>query len=386
LTGPIGAVTVDPRDNSTILFTVDAASGGGIYKATKVAAGNWAVNPTPLVSGLSNPSGITIATNGTLWWTHDYTASLMRLRWPWASNTPEKVIADFILPGATTFGLDDDTFDLRFAPASFNGTLGKPTDLVVMDRGVDGDANDTLFLVDPETSELNQTNYGNYLFGPTPTGLGTMNLVGMTTLPASGEIVTLNYDGQVTAVDANGTARAFWPDFYSDPLVPIAPASIATDPTTGRLWISDDLTNEVWSCASDGTGGRRELSFPLTNPDRPERQIDFQEPGMVFAADGSVMVLSDTSTVNGGGRLIIFHNESFVIPNFSITSVARTVQGVALAWSSAGAVTYSVQRGTDVANGASFQNIATNLNMTVLSFTDTNSPPANTFYRVVATP
>ena len=36
--GTIGAVAVDPRDNTTILFTQDSAPGG-IYRATKVASG-----------------------------------------------------------------------------------------------------------------------------------------------------------------------------------------------------------------------------------------------------------------------------------------------------------------------------------------------------------
>ena len=59
LGGPIGAVTVDPRDSNTIVFTTDAAGGGGIYQARKVASGNWAADATPIVSNLSNPSGLT---------------------------------------------------------------------------------------------------------------------------------------------------------------------------------------------------------------------------------------------------------------------------------------------------------------------------------------
>jgi hypothetical protein len=55
-----------------------------------------------------------------------------------------------------------------------------------------------------------------------------------------------------------------------------------------------------------------------------------------------------------------------------------------LAWSSAGAATYNVQRSLDLANAASFQNIATNL--TAREFTDTNAPTAGAFYRVVAAP
>jgi glucose/arabinose dehydrogenase len=73
LGGPIGAVTVDPRDSNTIVFTTDAGSGGAIYQAKKVGTGNWSADPTPIVGNLPNPSGLAIEpADGTLWWTHDY--------------------------------------------------------------------------------------------------------------------------------------------------------------------------------------------------------------------------------------------------------------------------------------------------------------------------
>lgn len=388
LSGPVGAVAVDPRDNSSFVFAVDASVGGTIHRATKVASGNWAVDPTPVVTGLANPSGLTIGSDGTLWWLHDFSQALMRLKWPWNSNTPELVIADFILPGATVEPgnsyADDDPFDLCFSPANFTGSIGQPNRLVIMDRGVDDNPNNALFLVDPATTELNQVNYQNYLFGPTTSGLGVGDLVALTPLAQSAEVVTLCLDGQVTAVDANGTARFFWPDFYADPSVPIQPAAMAADPNTGRLWIADDLFNEVWSCAGDGTAGQKEISFPLTNPGRPELQTDFQEPGMTFAPNGSFLVVSDTSTVNGGGRLIILHNETIALPTFAISSVVRGPEGVALTWESAGGAKYDVLRGTDVANAASFTAIATDLTST--SYTDTSAPAGAAFYRVVAKP
>ncbi len=382
VTGPAGAIAVDPRDNSTIVFTVDAATGGSINKATKVASGNWMIDPVPLVSGLSNPSGITIAQDGTIWWVNDFAMALYRLKAPWDTHTPELVIADFALPGATVGGLDDDPFDVAFTPADFTGSVGVPNQLVVMDRGVDDNANNALFLVDPATTDLAQTNYNRYLFGPG--GLGAVDLVGMTVLPASKEIVTLNFDGQVTAVDANAGSRLFWPDFYSDPSVPIAPAGIAADPLTGRLWIADDLTNEVWSCTADGTGGQRELSFPLTDPNRPDRQIDFQEPGIKFSPDGKFLMVTDTSTANGGGRLFIFHNEPIVIPDFKLASVGRSGTNVVLNWQSAGSVKYNVMRAGSLVNAASFTNISGDITGT--SFTDTNAVPGGAFYRVIAKP
>ena len=171
LGGPIGNVTVDPRDSSTILFAVDAASGGGaINRASKVAGGNWSVDPTPVVAGLSNPSGLAVGQDGTLWWTHDYTMALMRLRWPWSNNVPEQLIADF--GDSSGAAIDDDPIDLTIAPTNFNGTLGKPGMIIVADRGADGDTLNAVYYVDPATINLNQTDYNSFLVNPTPGDLG----------------------------------------------------------------------------------------------------------------------------------------------------------------------------------------------------------------------
>ena len=380
LGGPIGAVTVDPRDSNTIVFTADAASGGGIYQARKVGAGNWSADATPIVTGLSNPSGLAIEpADGTLWWTHDFTASIMRLRWPWSSNLPEQVVADFAGttndPAAGAW-LDDDPCDCVFPPASFTGTISQtwpasktwptsvtPNQLVVLDRGTDFNGNNTLYLVDPNTTSLSQTNYDWYLYGPSTSAMGATTMVGMTTLAESGEIVTLNQDGQVTAVTANGAQRAFWPATYQDAYVAINPACITSDPTTGRLWIGDQLWRQVFSCAPDGSDCQIELSFPLVVTNRTDQQIQMHAPGggMAFAPDGSFLAMSDNSTINGGGRLLIFHNQQIAVPTFAITSASASGQQIQLAWASAGAVTYNVQQGVDLASAASFQTIATNL-------------------------
>jgi hypothetical protein len=92
---PIGRPIVDPRDNTTILCAVDGAPGG-IYRAVKVAPGNWSIDPTPIVGGLDRPSGLAMEASGTIWWTHDYnndfTRSVARLKWPWASSSVETII------------------------------------------------------------------------------------------------------------------------------------------------------------------------------------------------------------------------------------------------------------------------------------------------------
>lgn len=378
---PLGRPIVDPRDNSTILFATDVA-GGGIFRAPKIAGGNWSLDPTPIVSGLDRPSGLAIQTNGTIWWTHDYnndfTRALARLKAPWTSSAIETVIADVGDPIAA--GRDDDAIDVTVAPFNFTGSIGQPGWIVVADRGVDGDAFNGVYVVDPDTASLDQTNYNNFLVSPTSSGLGG-NLNAIAALPASGEVVVVSEDGYLVAMDGNGSQRYInalnlWPLGG-----PASGASIAVDPLTGKIWAADDLKDELWSIDPTTAADQHEIGFPLTDSLRPDRQIDFHDPGMAFAPDGSFLVVSDASTANGGGgRLIIFHNETITTPPFSITAAARVGQGFQLTWQSAGAVKYRVQRGADV---TSLQDITGDL--TVTQFTDTNSV-GNAFYRISARP
>ena len=385
--GSIGKPVVDPRDNSTILFNVDAAPpAGGIYRAQKVASGNWQVDATPVVAGLDRPSGLAITADGTLWWTHDFnnnfTRSVGRLKFPWVSNVVETVIADVVDPLAVE--QDDDAIDICVAPASFNGSIGHPGWLVVADRGVNGNERNGVYVIDPATMELNQTNYSNFLVNPTGGDLGD-NLNAIASLPASGEVVTLSQNGYLVAINGDGQLRyinAFnlWPLSSTTN----AGVAIAADPTTGKIWAADDQKDELWSIDATTGADTKEVTFPLTDPERPDRQINFHDPGMSFAPNGNFLVVSDGSTGNGGGRLIIFHNEAITLAPFSFSGVARTPSGVEISWGSAGAAKYDVLRGTDVANAASFQPIATNL--TVRTFTDTQAPAGAAYYRIVAKP
>lgn len=381
--GLVGSVAVDPRDNSSILFTKDDPSGG-IYRAQKVAGGNWSVDAQPIVSGLDRPSGLAIGADGTIWWTHDFTPSLKRLKAPWESNVVEEIISNFG-PDAT----DDDPIDVTIAPASFNGILGAPNRVVVADRGSDGDAFNALFLVDPATTTLNQSPYTDFLVSPTTTTLGSGNLNAITALPQSGEVVTLSQDGYISAVNGDGVVRnifpaVLWQDFFSGGPAPSG-SSIAVDPTTGWLWIADDLRDEVWSVdpnpeTQSAAPDAKEVSFPLSNADRPDLQLDMHDPGMAFAPNGDFVVLTDGSVANGGGRLIILHNEAVGIPAFSITSSTIVAGGIRLTWESVGAASYQVQRSATLGN---FQDISGDL--TVTEFTDTTAT-GTAFYRVVAKP
>lgn len=240
---------------------------------------------------------------------------------------------------------------------------------------------------------MNQTGYTNFLVTPTTTGLGGANLNAITALPQYGEVVTLGTDGTITAINGSGVQRTIlpatlWSDIFSGGPLPSAQA-IGYDSTTGRLWIFDDVRDEIWSIdpnpATQGAApDQKEVSFPLADGDRPDLQIDVHDPGLAFAPNGAFMVVSDTSTQNGGGRLIIFHNETIALPSFNLTNVARNGNQVQLSWQSAGSATYRVQRSTDLGNPSGFQDISGDL--TVTQFTDTNAVPTAAYYRVLAKP
>ncbi|MCP5527189.1 MAG: hypothetical protein H7A47_10340 [Verrucomicrobiales bacterium] len=379
--GPIGTVAVDPRDNQTILFTVDAVAGG-IYRATHSASGRWTIDETPVASGLDRPSGLAVAPDGTLWWTHDYTQAVMRLKAPWESNTPEVMISSF-----GDAGIDDDPIDLTFTPANFNGVYGGPGMIAVADRGSDGDSANAIYIIDPATIEPNQAGYSEYLMMPDPAALGALNLNGIAALPQTGEVVTVSQDGWLVAVDADGYSRNIWPATLWADIFGEAPSGVAAaaDPTSGKLWVADDLLDEIWSVDASPTGvgaDELEVTFPLTNEDRPDLQIDLHDPTMAFAPDGSFLVVTDTSTANGGGRLIILHNEP-IDPTqpYSIAGVSRTDEGILLEWTEAApGASYRVLRSAELGPNAAFTDVSGVVNGT--SFTDTTAPEGYAFYRI----
>ncbi len=403
----VGGVAVDPRDTNTILFTIDEERIGEIRKATKVASGNWAIDPIPVVSGLYNPNSLVVETNGTIWFVMDavkggQASGLRRLKAPWHLNTVEEVITDF---GSAPTNRSDQPCDLAFYVD--NGA----TKLAVLDRGVDLSNNpNAIWVVDPATATLNQSIYNqggiNLLVAPDTSIFGAGaggNANGIAALPATGELVTIwegdgaNDNGVIMAFDSSGTSRQIstagsgvtWG------------AGIAVDPTTSRIWVADRKrtvypisefavpqivsfgTNTV-SVGSVNPSFVQELSFTNSNPtaDRPDRNINFKDPGLRFSPDGKFLVVSDHALCSGGGRLLIFHSEPFTIPPINITSTVRAGGTVTLAWTSGGAVNYVVQRSATV--DGTYTTISPVL--TTTQYTDTSSPPDKAFYKVLASP
>lgn len=371
ITGPVGDTAIDPRDNSTIFFTIDGQPGG-IYRATKTSAGNWQTEETPLISGLDRPSGLVVDAQGTLWWTHDFTMRLMRLKAPYTNTTAEIIISNF-----GPLETDDDPIDLAIAPATF---ANYPNFIIVADRGMDGDSENTLYFVDPATTTLDQTGYVNYLVAPSVTSVGAVNLNAITPVPHSSEVAVINSDAFIYLVDGAGAVRSILPAIYADPAVTISPTAIGADPATNRIWLADNVFKQIWSIPTSGTEPERlEVDFTLKEGSRPDSNIAFHDPGVTFAPNGSILVVTDTSTGNGGGRLHIFHNDTTAQSEVTITRAVRTAQGFQLEWSGAAGATYKVQRSTSL--GAGFQDLSGVLNTP--SYTDATPPAAHAFYRLV---
>lgn len=395
----VGGVAVDPRDTNTILFTIDEERIGEIRKATKVASGNWVIDPTPIVSGLYNPNSLVVETNGTIWFVMDavkggQASGLRRLKAPWNLNPVEEVVTDF---GIAPANRSDQPCDLTFYV--HNGV----TKLAVLDRGVDQSNNpNAIWVVDPATATLNQSIYNeggiNQLVAPDTAVFGAGaggNANGIAALPATGELVTIwegdgaTDNGVIVAFDATTGAPR---DIFTTGSDVTWGAGIDVDPTTGRIWVSDRKRTtyplsefavpQIVSFDPASGAFTQELSFTNSNPtaDRPDRNINFKDPGMRFSQDGKFLVVSDQALNSGGGRLLVFHSEPFVIAPVSITSTVRTGSSVALAWTSGGAVNYVVQRSA-TANGP-YATISPVLTGT--QYTDANSPADSAFYRVLA--
>jgi hypothetical protein len=222
----------------------------------------------------------------------------------------------------------------------------------------------------------------NYLVPPSVISVGAVNLNAITPVPTSGEVAVINGDAFIYLVNGDGAIRSILPAIYEDPGVIINPTAIAADPNTGRIWLADNVFKEIWSIPTSGDEPeRREVDFTLIEGSRPDSNITFHDPGLSFAPNGSIFVVTDSSTSNGGGRIHIFHNDA-PSSSVTITQGTRTANGFELAWTSSPGATYKVQRSTNLADG--FTDLSGNL--TASNYTDATPPATFAFYRIIQVP
>lgn len=72
--------------------------------------------------------------------------------------------------------------------------------------------------------------------------------------------------------------------------------ALAVHPGSGRVWVADDLRDEVWSLDPKTGAAERELSF-VKEDEKPGggNAIRFPSPSLKFSADGKRLVVSDAS-------------------------------------------------------------------------------------------
>jgi len=379
--GPAGPVAIDPRDGSTIIYgAISTGTNGGIYSLHKTARAQWTVDAQPLLTSINSLKGLTVDTNGTIWWTHNLTAALCRLPAPWTAGYPDTVIGNFGYVSA-----DDDPNDVCVAPASFSGSLAAPGTILIGDAGCDDNAYNAVYYLDPTTTTTNQLGLTDFLVPPDKSLIGTNDLRQISPLPTSGEVVTISDQpySVISAVDGNGTIRYIVPSTTFK-----TPQGIVADPVTGRLWVLDSGTGKLWSIESrngQAASDRVEATFTntavfgSTGKVRPDFSPSFAGPCMAFAPDGKFLVVSDQSICAEGSRLLIFHNDSMPATPVSFTGITRTAAGVQLSWEAEAGATFHVQRAESIKG--TFSDISGSL--TTPTFTDANPPAGGAFYRIV---
>ena len=290
-----GDTAFDPTDGNKLYVTVDAtsAAGGAIYRVNTLSGGVMVVGD--LVTQMDNPSSLAFTASGDLYVTQDYAGDISVIPAPrnGAPYTVSKVIEQFVGAG------DDDPIAIGIAPAAFTGVVARPGDLIIADRGRDGDAPNDFYVYTPGSTPgdpgtpTDPNAFINYL-APTPT-LGAYDNVNINDFDFSldgASIYTLFANGTIVQLDPSG-------NILKEASIAGAsltnPAALATDPVTGRIWVASDDLDEVWSLDPATSTGQRELKFARTGATAPAA-IDFNDPSIKFSADGSLLTVSDAYT------------------------------------------------------------------------------------------
>ncbi|MBP7936849.1 MAG: PEP-CTERM sorting domain-containing protein [Phycisphaerae bacterium] len=99
--------------------------------------------------GDSNPSDVVVDANGDLYIPYDYTAGLRKITDPMGTATASVVFAGNAFMGGTG---DDDPFGAEIAPPGFNGSMAKPGDILLNDKGLDKNETNAIESVSPDGS------------------------------------------------------------------------------------------------------------------------------------------------------------------------------------------------------------------------------------------
>lgn len=290
-----GDTAFDPTDGNRMYVAVDvtAANGGAIYRVDTLPGGAMALGD--LVVQIDNPSSLAFTASGDLYVTQDYAGDISVIRTPrnGAPYTIEKVIEQFVGAG------DDDPIAIGIAPAAFSGAVARPGDLIIADRGRDGDTPNDFYVYTPGSNPgepgtpTDPQAFTNYL-APTPTlsAYDGVNINDFAFALDGASLYTLFANGTLVQLDPSGTILR---EASIAGASLTAPAALATHPVTGRIWVASDDLDEVWSIDPATDHLQRELKFARTGATVPAT-IDFNDPSIQFTSDGNLFTVSDAYT------------------------------------------------------------------------------------------
>jgi len=298
---PAGDVVEDPQDPGRLYMAQDdtLGAGGGIYRLEPLGP-FWVRGEK--IAAIDNPTSILFAPDGDLWFARDYEEGIGVIRSPrtGAPYTVEEIIEEFGMPTTPTEDRDDDPIAIALAPPGFDGSNVDPGEMVIGDRGADGnDPNDFYVYtlnatLDPPGSgfPLDPTQYKRYLANTfTLSEYNTINLNDFTFTSDGSALLAVFAGGQIAQLNAEGE---------DTPLVPTgvtftSTSGIATNPIDGRIWVADDNLDEIWSFDMGTLAARREMLFTRAGSAAPNG-INFREPEISFTGNGEYIWVSDIST------------------------------------------------------------------------------------------
>lgn len=287
LPGNPGEVAFDPSDNNKLYIAKDdsIASAGGIYRIDEVA-GQYSIGER--VASVEGPSGIDFTPDGKLWYVRDGAAQLGKVETPknGAPYTNTVVISQF------QTSADDDPITVRLVPPGFQGPNVQPGDLLIADRGADGDPPNAVYVYSPSNPQGDPGAYSLFFIPAATLSAYNGNNINDMEFSPDGTKLYIAFDlGQIAELDANGTLLRE---------IPVSGTtlgnleSIGVSPVDGKIWCGDDNLDQIWAVDPATGVANLEVSFRLAGESRPDFQINFHDPGLTFSPDGKRLVVSDT--------------------------------------------------------------------------------------------
>ncbi len=323
--GPWGDAAFDPKDSETFFVgaRLPAQRDDGIYRVRR-RGGEWIASDKILTG--SFPSDLSFGPDGALWIARTIKPYVYRVTNPGqpASQVVKRIIEEF------QTNADDDPIALAFAPPGFDGPAARPGDLIIADTAVDdqlaprrlGIATSLakcFYAFTPSGGDVapDSSSYRRFLVRPeTLRSYFPYYLTDFTFSRDGASLYALFAQGRILEFDAAGRLVREIP-VQGD--VVFGHATAITAAADGRLWISDDHRDEIWSVDAASGLARREIAFLS-----PERPLELSTGTLTFSPDGKELIVGEHR--REGGRLWIFRDDPTTDNRRPVARIAEALE------------------------------------------------------------